>query len=82
MCEYAVSVKYADNKYCHDNHFIGEYIQIGTITTDWNKAKEYLNDINNRIASSKRRYHDMYVEESAKIMVREVTDWCEALNKE
>lgn len=76
MCEYSVLVKYADNKICRDNHFIGEEIQRCTITTDLDKAKEYLDDILKRIELCKKIYPNSYSEESAKLMVREVSPWC------
>lgn len=80
MCEYCVSVKYADNKFCHDNGLEGEYIRPDSFTTDWNVVKSFYERLNQQISERKSKYP--YTEESAKIMVSEVTDWCEALNKE
>lgn len=80
MIEYAIAVKYAENKWCHDRGFEGWMEPLASsITTDWQEAQLHLKQTLERIEARKKTYP--YVEETAKIVLHEVTPWCDVAMK-
>lgn len=75
MIEYAIKIKYAENKYCRDNGFYGGYIKSGFITADLAEANDELQKVLDRIELRKVRDGDHRIEDTAKLVMREVTDW-------
>lgn len=76
MIEYAIKIKYADNKYCHDNGFRGWYVKPGFVTADPAEADDELKNVLDRIEQRKVRDGDQHIDETAKLVAREVaTDW-------
>lgn len=75
MIEYAIKIKYAENKYCHDHGFCGWYIKPGFATTDPAEANLELQKVLYRIDLRKACNGDQYIDETAKLVMREVTDW-------
>lgn len=76
MIEYAIKIKYAENKYCHDNGFCGWYMKPGFVTADPTEAIVELQKVLDRIELRKVRDGDHRIEDTAKLVIREVaTDW-------
>lgn len=75
MIEYAIKIKYAENKYCHDYGFRGWFVKPGFITADPTEADVELQKTLDRIELRKVRDGDQHVEDTAKLVIREVTDW-------